>query len=155
MITFSVNKKQYSLDIDPDMPLLWVLRDVLALTGTKYGCGKGICGSCNVIIDGKDVRSCSISISAVQNKEITTIEGLAADNNNPIIRAWLQEDVVQCGYCQPGQIISATVLLANNPNPTDAEIHRAMSSNLCRCGTYKHIKKAIQRAAEEIRNTSI
>lgn len=147
-ITFTVNGQPHTINVDPDMPLLWVLRDILGLTGTKFGCGIGICGTCTVHIDGKATRSCITPVSDVENKQIVTIEGLSADGSHPIQEAWLAENVSQCGYCQPGQIMSAAALLAQNPNPTDDEIDAAMARNLCRCGTYKRIKKAIHRAAE-------
>jgi aerobic-type carbon monoxide dehydrogenase small subunit (CoxS/CutS family) len=131
------------------MPLLWVLRDVLGLTGTKFGCGMALCGACTVHIDGQAVRSCSTAISSVAGKKITTIEGLSADGDHPVQRAWIESDVPQCGYCQSGQIMSAAALLARTRNPTDAEIDDAMRGNLCRCGTYQTIREAIHRAAQQ------
>lgn len=147
-IVLSVNGKQHSVDVEPDTPLLWVLRDTLGLTGTKYGCGISICGACTVHIDGKAVRSCRIPVSAVQEREITTIEGVSANGLNVVQRAWIEEDVVQCGYCQSGQVMAATALLASNPKPSDADIDDAMKRNICRCGVYQRIRKAIHRAAE-------
>ncbi len=145
MIRLKVNGKGYEVDVAPDVPLLWVLRDHLGLTGTKYGCGIAMCGACTVHLDGKPERSCQLPVGDVQGKEITTIEGIPADN--PVKRAWFEEDVVQCGYCQPGQVMSAVALLAKNPSPTDADIDRSMAGNLCRCGTYARIRRAIHRAA--------
>ncbi|MBN2499612.1 MAG: (2Fe-2S)-binding protein [Anaerolineales bacterium] len=150
METYSiiVNGQQYSVDAEPETPLLWVLRDTLALTGTKYSCGIGQCGSCTVLIDGKATRSCITPISTVGDAQIITIEGLSADGSHPLQKAWVEEKVTQCGYCQPGQIMSAAGLLADNPNPTDEDIDAAMGNVLCRCGTYQRIRKAIHRAAE-------
>ena len=133
---------------DPDTPLLWILRDVLALTGTKYGCGMGLCGACTVHISGQAVRSCQVALKAVTGKQITTIEGLSANRSHPVQQAWIAEDVPQCGYCQSGQIMTAAALLAANANPTDAQIDDAMNGNLCRCGTYPRIRRAIRRAAQ-------
>lgn len=147
MFTINVNGKDYQLDVPVDMPLLWVLRDTLGLTGTKYGCGKALCGACTVHINGEAVRSCVVPVSEVVGKQVVTIEGLSADLAHPVQQAWLAEDVPQCGYCQSGQIMSATALLAANPRPSDADIDQAMTANLCRCGTYPRIKKAIHRAA--------
>ena len=130
-----------------EMPLLWVLRDLLNLTGTKYGCGMNLCGSCTVHLDGESVRSCQTPISSVGTKKVVTIEGLSPDNSHPVQRAWVEEAVPQCGYCQPGQIMEAAALLRKNPHPTAADIDQAMVGNLCRCGTYQRIRKAIQRAA--------
>jgi isoquinoline 1-oxidoreductase alpha subunit len=130
------------------MPLLWAIRDVVGLTGTKYGCGIAQCGACTVHLEGKPVRSCSIPVSSVANKNITTIEGLSTDNSNPVQRAWIAEQVPQCGYCQSGQIMAATALLSRNANPTDADIDAAMQGHICRCGTYPRIRKAIKNAAE-------
>src|SRR6516225_11853244 len=146
--TLTVNGRQRTVDADPRTPLLWVLRDHLDLTGTKYGCGIGQCGACTVILDGNAVRSCQVLLSRAAGKSITTIEGLSPDRSHPVQRAWLMEQVPQCGYCQSGQIMAATVLLAANPNPTDAEIDDAMSGNLCRCGTYHRIRKAVHHAAK-------
>ena len=143
-----VNGKDYDVAAADDMPLLWVLRDVLGMTGTKFGCGMAQCGACTVHLDGKATRSCVLPVSAVKGRAVTTIEGLSADGMSAVQKAWVEEDVVQCGYCQPGQIMSATALLAVRPNPTDAEIDNAMSANLCRCGTYQRIRKAVHRAAE-------
>jgi len=133
--------------VDPDTPLLWVLRDELRLTGTKYGCGEGQCGACTVHVDGAALRSCVVPVSSVARQKITTIEGLSSDGRHPVQRAWIEEDVPQCGYCQPGQMMTAASLLAYRPKPTDAEIDDAMSGNICRCGTYPRIRKAIHRAA--------
>jgi isoquinoline 1-oxidoreductase subunit alpha len=148
MIQITVNQKQYSVDVPPDMPLLWVIRDVIGLTGTKYGCGMAQCGACTIHLNGEAVRSCVTPVSKAFNKKITTIEGLSKDNSHPIQRAWLLEDAPQCGYCQSGQIMSAAVLLKENPNPTDQDIDDAMSGNICRCGTYPRIRKAIHTAAK-------
>jgi aerobic-type carbon monoxide dehydrogenase small subunit (CoxS/CutS family) len=134
------------------MPLLWVLRDVLNLTGTKFGCGMGLCGACTVHLDGAAVRSCSITMAAAAGKDVTTIEGLAPDGSHPLQRAWIAEHVPQCGYCQAGQLMNAAALLARNPSPSDAEVDAAMAGNLCRCGTYLRIRQAIQRAAREASN---
>ncbi len=146
-ITLSVNGKEHSLDIDPAMPLLWALRDGLGLMGTKYGCGEGVCGACTVHVDGEARRSCLLTVSQVVDHQITTIEGLSAEGTHPLQQAWLAENVAQCGYCQPGQIMAAAALLAKNPQPTDADINAAMSGNLCRCGTYQRVRRAIHRAA--------
>ena len=146
--TLKVNGKRRSVDVPPDMPLLWVLRDVLDLPGTKFGCGIGQCGACTVHLRGIPVRSCSTPVSSVKDAEITTIEGLSADGTHPIQRAWDEVDVPQCGYCQAGQIMSAAALLAKTPKPTDAEIDAAMNGNLCRCATYLRIRRAIHRAAD-------
>ena len=148
MLLLIVNGKNYQVDVQVDTPLLWVIRESLGLTGTKYGCGKALCGACTVLVDGKAVRSCVTPVSAVVGKQIVTIEGLSPDSGHPVQQAWIAEDVPQCGYCQSGQILSATALLAANPKPSDADIDQAMSANLCRCGTYQRIKKAIHRAAE-------
>ncbi len=148
-IRLNVNGKTVDVDVEPEMPLLWVLRDALGLTGTKYGCGMALCGACTVHLDGEPVRSCVLPIAAVGNQAVTTIEGLSADRSHPIQRAWIALDVPQCGYCQSGQIMSAAALLARNPQPTDADIDAAMAGNLCRCGTYQRIRAAIQRAAAE------
>ena len=146
--TLTVNGKRKVVDTDPQTPLLWVLRDQLNLTGTKYGCGIGQCGACTVILEGNAVRSCQVLLSRAAGKSITTIEGLSPDRSHPVQQAWIQHQVPQCGYCQSGQIMAAAVLLAANPNPTDAEIDDAMSGNLCRCGTYHRIRQAVHRAAE-------
>jgi isoquinoline 1-oxidoreductase alpha subunit len=142
-----VNGREHEVAAPPDMPLLWVLRDLMDLTGTKYGCGMAQCGACTVHLDGEAVRSCVLPVSAVGGRAVTTIEGLSTEGNHPVQRAWIETDVVQCGYCQPGQIMCAASLLAFRANPTDAEIDDAMSGNLCRCGTYPRIRKAIHRAA--------
>ena len=149
MITLKVNGDQHSLDIEDEMPLLWALRNEIGLTGTKYSCGIAQCGACTVLLDGKPVRSCLLAASAAQGKEITTIEGLAKDGNlNKVQAAWIAEDVPQCGYCQSGQIMSATALLNHTPNPDHSDIDAAMAGNICRCGTYVRIRRAIQRAAK-------
>jgi len=147
MIAFMLNGKPQTVDLAPDTPLLWVLRESLELTGTKFGCGIGICGACTVHKDGTAIRSCITPVSAVSGAKIVTIEGLAANADHPVLRAWIAEEVPQCGYCQPGQIMSAAALLAKTPKPTDADIDAAMSGNLCRCGTYQRIRRAIHRAA--------
>ncbi len=148
MINLSVNGQSLSTDAAPETPLLWVIRDHLGMTGTKFGCGMGLCGACTVHIDGAPTRSCQTALSAVAGKTITTIEGLSADRSHAVQKAWLEIDVPQCGYCQSGQIMSAAALLKSNPNPSDADIDTAMSGNICRCGTYPRIRKAIHRAAE-------
>jgi isoquinoline 1-oxidoreductase subunit alpha len=148
-----VNGKEVSVETDPDTPLLWVLRDNLELTGTKYGCGMALCGACTVHIDGDAVRSCITPVKRAVEHHVTTIEGLSPDRSHPLQKAWLEEQVPQCGYCQPGQIMSAAVLLARVPNPTEDDINAAMAGNLCRCGTYARIKKAILRAAQMQRNS--
>jgi isoquinoline 1-oxidoreductase alpha subunit len=147
-ITLTINNKEQSLDVDPEMPLLWVLRDMLNLTGTKYSCGLGLCGTCTVHLDGEAVRSCVTPVSEVAGRSIVTIEGLSPDGSHPVQQAWAAESVTQCGYCQPGQVMAAVALLAENPRPTDIEIDTAMAGNLCRCGTYQRIRRAIHRAAE-------
>jgi len=146
--TFTLNGKSQSVDVDPQMPLLWVLRDTLNMTGTKFGCGMALCGACTVHINGEATRSCITPISAVSGKKITTIEGLSDEGNHPVQQAWIEVDVPQCGYCQCGQIMSAAALLTKKPNPTDSDIDDFMSGNICRCGTYQRIRKAIHRAAE-------
>lgn len=146
-IKIRLNNKQVDLDADPKMPLLWAIRDVAGLTGTKYGCGIAQCGACTVHMDGVPVRSCSIPVSAAAGKSITTIEGLSDDNSHPVQRAWIMEQVPQCGYCQSGQIMTAVALLAKNPSPSDADIDGAMQGNLCRCGTYTRIRKAVKTAS--------
>lgn len=143
----NINKKEYQVDVDPDTPLLWVLRDHLNLLGTKFGCGIAQCGACTVHLNDNAVRSCSLPVSVIRDAKITTIEGLSEDGDHPVQRAWLEYDVAQCGYCQVGQIMSAAALLKSNPNPSDEEIEAAMSGNICRCGTYLRIKKAIKAAA--------
>ena len=145
--TLTVNGDAHEVDAPPDMPLLWVLRDLIGLTGTKYGCGIAECGACTVHLDGEAVRSCITPVSAVESREVTTVEGLSADGSHPVQQAWLEEEVPQCGYCQPGQVMSAAALLGETPEPTDEEIDSAMGGNLCRCGTYGRIRKAIHRAA--------
>ena len=146
MITLTVNGKRHDLDVEPDAPLLWVLRDEIGLTGTKFGCGIAQFGACTVQVDGKPVKSCITPVSAVKG-QITTIEGLSSDLKHPVQQAWLIEDVPQCGYCQSGQIMSATALLEQKPRPSDADIDHAMAGNICRCGTYQRIHRAIKRAA--------
>jgi len=143
-----VNGRQYDVDVPADMPLLWVLRDVVGLTGTKFGCGMMQCGACTVHVDGAAMRSCMTPASALMGKKITTIEGLSADASHAVQRAWVETDVVQCGYCQSGQVMAAAALLAQKPMPTDADIDAAMNGNLCRCGTYQRIRAAVHRAAE-------
>ena len=147
MINLLVNGKQQALDVAADTPLLWVLRDHLGLTGTKYGCGIAACAACTVLVDGQPLRSCITSASTVSGKSITTIEGLSAEHRHPVQRAWIAADVPQCGYCQSGQILSAVALLNNKPKPTDRDIDEAMSGALCRCGTYLRIRHAIKQAA--------
>jgi isoquinoline 1-oxidoreductase alpha subunit len=148
MISFRVNGKAVNLDVDPSMPLLWALRENLQLTGTKFGCGMAQCGACTVHIDGEAVRSCVAPVARAAGREVTTIEGISPDLSHPLQRAWIELDVPQCGYCQSGQIMSAAVLLREKPNPTDEDIDQAMSGNICRCGTYLRIRRAIHRAAE-------
>jgi isoquinoline 1-oxidoreductase subunit alpha len=147
MITLNLNGRDTTLDVDEDVPLLWVLRDIAGLTGTKYGCGMALCGACTVHLEGAPVRSCVTPVRAASGKRVTTIEGLSSDNSHPVQRAWIELDVPQCGYCQSGQIMSAAALLAQNPQPTDADIDAAMAGNICRCGTYQRIRAAIHRAA--------
>jgi aerobic-type carbon monoxide dehydrogenase small subunit (CoxS/CutS family) len=149
-ISLNVNGQAHIVEVSPDTPLLWVLRDNLGLTGTKYGCGIGACGACTVHLDGNAVRSCTVPVGQVGERPITTIEGLSTDGDHPLQQAWLTENVAQCGYCQPGQIMAAAALLAENANPRDADIDAAMSGNLCRCGTYPRIRRAIHRAAQEV-----
>jgi isoquinoline 1-oxidoreductase subunit alpha len=146
-IKLNVNKKEYTIDADPKMPLLWAIRDLVGLTGTKYGCGIAQCGACTVHLGGSPVRSCSIPVSAAAGKDVLTIEGLSPDTSHVVQKAWIQEQVPQCGYCQSGQIMSAVSLLNKNPNPTDEQIAAAMQGNICRCGTYPRIKKAIKAAS--------
>jgi isoquinoline 1-oxidoreductase alpha subunit len=148
--TILVNGKRRTVTAEPDMPLLWVVRDQLGLTGTKFGCGIAQCGACTVQLDGQAVRSCSVPVSSAVGKRVTTIEGLAPDRGHPLQRAWIELDVPQCGYCQSGQIMTAAALLAKNPHPSDADIDTAMSGNICRCGTYQRIRAAIHRAAGEV-----
>jgi isoquinoline 1-oxidoreductase subunit alpha len=147
-LTLTINNKTFTLDVDPKMPLLWAIRDFAQLTGTKYGCGMAQCGACTVHVDGKATRSCSVPVSAAVNKKIVTIEGLSADGSHPLQRAWQEEDVPQCGYCQAGQIMTAASLLSENAAPSDEEIVKAMTGNICRCGTYTRIHKAVKRAIE-------
>ena len=147
-VTFILNGKNATVEVEPDKPLLWALREDLGLTGTKYGCGMAICGCCTVHLDGDSVRSCVTPMSRVEGKRVTTIEGLSKDLSHPVQRAWMEIQVPQCGYCQPGQMMSAACLLAQNPKPSETEIDEAMSGNLCRCGTYQRVRKAIQRAAD-------
>ncbi len=149
-VEFELNGKQVRLDVDPAMPLLWAIRDIAGLTGTKYGCGKALCGACTVHINGKPMRSCSVPASAAAGNEVTTIEGLSETGDHPVQIAWRELNVPQCGYCQSGQIMSAVALLERIPKPTDADIDTAMSGNICRCGTYTRIRKAIHRAAEDL-----
>jgi len=148
-IQLTVNGKARTVSASPDTPLLWVLRDELALTGTKFGCGMGLCGACTVLANGEPIRSCSTTVSAVRGQTITTIEGLSQDGSHPVQKAWMIENVAQCGYCQAGQILSACALLAKTPKPNDEQIDAAMEGNACRCGTYLRIRKAIHRAAEK------
>ncbi len=148
MTKLNINGKSVDVDVDPEMPLLWVLRDVLGLTGTKFGCGMALCGACTVHLGGQAVRSCQTPISAVGDQAVTTIEGLSKDRSHPVQQAWIELDVPQCGYCQSGQIMSASALLASQPRPSDADIDAAMAGNICRCGTYQRIRAAIHRAAE-------
>ena len=147
MITLNINNKNYQLDVDPDMPLLWVIRDVIGLTGTKYGCGVAQCGACTVHLNGEAVRSCLTKVKRADGQKVITIEGLSKNNDHPLQLAWQEIDVPQCGYCHSGQLMSAAVLLRENPNPTDEDIDNAMAGNLCRCGTYLRIRKAIHIAA--------
>jgi isoquinoline 1-oxidoreductase subunit alpha len=148
-LVLHVNGSRRRVSLPADTPLLWALRDALGLTGTKYGCGSGLCGACTVHLDGQPIRSCVTPVSAVGDKPVITIEGLSTDGNHPVQRAWVAEDVAQCGYCQAGQIMAAAALLRAKPRPTDAQIDDALSGNLCRCGTYQRIRAAVHRAAEE------
>jgi len=152
MASLKVNGKAYEVEVPPNTPLLWVIRETLGLTGTKFGCGKSLCGACTVHVDGQAAASCVTSVSSVFGKEITTIEGLSPDGGHPLQQAWIAENVPQCGYCQPGQIMAAAALLAKNQKPSNGEIDEAMSKNICRCGTYQRIRRAIHRAAENMRN---
>ena len=152
-IQFTLNGEPTVLDVEPEMPLLWAIRDLLHLTGTKFGCGAGLCGACTVHLDGQAVRSCSTPLMLVEGKAVTTIEGLSQGGQHPLQSAWIRHNVSQCGYCQPGQIMSASALLAANPNPSDKDIDQAMSGNLCRCGSYNHIRAAIHDAASEVNST--
>ncbi|SHG88192.1 isoquinoline 1-oxidoreductase, alpha subunit [Chryseolinea serpens] len=146
--TLKINSKTYTVEADPKMPLLWAIRDLAGLTGTKYGCGIAQCGACTVHMGGQPVRSCSIPVSVAAGKDLTTIEGLSADNTHPVQQAWIKEQVPQCGYCQSGQIMAATALLKKTPNPTDKDIDTAMQGHICRCGTYPRIRKAIKTASQ-------
>ncbi|MDM7860466.1 (2Fe-2S)-binding protein [Alteromonas sp. ASW11-36] len=150
MSSVTINGKEYPIDVAPDMPLLWFLRDRLELTGTKFGCGSGLCGACTVHIDGTATRSCVMPISAVAGRSITTIEGLSENGDHPVQKAWLKHQVPQCGYCQAGQIMNAASFLANNKQPSEQDIEAAMQGNICRCGTYQRIKLAIADAADEL-----
>ena len=146
-VSFTINGKSASVDAGNDTPLLWVVRENLKLTGTKFGCGSGLCGACTVHVDGKAVRACQTTLSSVAGKKVTTIEGLSANNSHPLQKAWIAEQVPQCGYCQSGQIMQAAALLQTTPKPTDADIDRSMAGNICRCGTYQRIRAAIKSAA--------
>jgi len=148
MVKLNVNGKTLEADVDPQTPLLWVLRDTLGLTGTKFGCGMALCGACTVHLDGQPIRSCVTPVAAIGAQKVTTIEGLSTNRSHPVQKAWIELDVPQCGYCQSGQIMSAVALLASKPKPTDADIDGAMAGNICRCGTYQRIRAAIHRAAE-------
>jgi isoquinoline 1-oxidoreductase alpha subunit len=148
VLKLTVNGRPVEVDVEPDTPLLWVLRDTLGLTGTKFGCGKSLCGACTVHVGGEAARACILPVSAVGDRAVTTIEGLSPDRGHPVQKAWMELDVPQCGYCQSGQIMSAAALLAKNPAPTDEQIDTAMAGNLCRCGTYHRIRAGVHRAAE-------
>nr|WKN39830.1 (2Fe-2S)-binding protein [Tunicatimonas sp. TK19036] len=148
--TLNINQKDYSVDVDPQTPLLWVIRDVIGLKGTKFGCGMAQCGACTIHLDGTMTRSCVLPVSAVGEKQITTIEGISQNNDHPVQQAWIKEQVPQCGYCQSGQIMSAVALLNEKPEPTDEDIDKAMHGNICRCGTYARIRKAIHTAAKDM-----
>jgi isoquinoline 1-oxidoreductase alpha subunit len=148
--TLQVNGKSYTIEADPQMPLLWAIRDLVGLTGTKYGCGISQCGACTVQLNGNPIRSCSFPVSGATKQPITTIEGLSADNSHPVQQAWIAEQVPQCGYCQSGMLMTASALLKRNPHPTDKDIDAAMQGHICRCGTYPRIRKAIKRAAGDI-----
>jgi len=150
MIRLDVNGKTYDVDVDPDTPLLWALREQIGLTGTKYGCGVGECGSCTVHIDGEAVPSCTLTVGEAEGRNITTIEGFSGRIADALFKAWSEEDVAQCGYCQPGQIMQAAALLSTNPNPKVEEIEKSMSNVLCRCGTYQRIREAVQKASKEM-----
>ncbi|GAB3954324.1 (2Fe-2S)-binding protein [Spirosoma harenae] len=154
LFQLSINGQKYTVNADAQMPLLWVIRDLVGLTGTKYGCGMAQCGACTVHLKGAPIRSCSFPVSAVLNQPITTIEGISKDNSHPVQKAWIDEQVPQCGYCQSGQIMSAVALLRDNPHPTDEAIDAAMQGNICRCGTYPRIRKAIKRAAGTLPKTN-
>lgn len=148
--SINVNGKSHQVDVDPDTPVLWVLRDHLKLVGTKFGCGIASCGACTIHADGNAIRSCSLPVSAVKDTKLTTIEGLSKDGDHPVQQAWLEHDVPQCGYCQAGQIMNAAAMLARNPNPSDEEISQSMYGNICRCGTYIRINQAIKTAAKKM-----
>jgi isoquinoline 1-oxidoreductase subunit alpha len=148
MMHLTINQQPYAVDADPEMPLLWVLRDVLGLTGTKYGCGIAQCGACTVHVEGRAVRSCVVPVAAVERKAVTTIEGLSPDGSHPVQQAWLKHDVPQCGYCQTGMIMAAAALLQANPQPTEADIDASMAGNICRCGTYARVRAAIHSATQ-------
>jgi isoquinoline 1-oxidoreductase alpha subunit len=148
MIHLTINQQPYTVDADPEMPLLWVLRDVLGLTGTKYGCGIAQCGACTVHVEGRAVRSCVVPVATVERKAVTTIEGLSPDGSHPVQQAWLKHDVPQCGYCQTGMIMAAVALLQANPQPTEADIDASMAGNICRCGTYARVRAAIHSVAQ-------
>jgi isoquinoline 1-oxidoreductase alpha subunit len=150
MITLQINGEKHTIDVAPDMPLLWAIRDVIGLTGTKYGCGIGQCGACTVHVDGVATRSCLLLVSQIQGMEITTIEGLSENGDHPVQEAWKEVDVPQCGYCQPGQIMTASAFLENNTNPSDSDIKSAMQGNICRCASYKRIEKAVKVAAKKL-----
>jgi len=151
-ISFNLNGTTVSVNAEPDTPLLWVIRDEVGLTGTKFGCGAALCGACTVHLNGSPIRSCQTPVSAVAGKKVATVESLSSDNSHPLQKAWVKHQVPQCGYCQSGQLMSATALLAKNKNPSDTDIDNAMSGNLCRCGTYNRIRAAIKDAAAEMRN---
>jgi len=151
LIVLNVNGSEHRVEVSPDMPLLWVLRDTLRLTGTKFGCGISLCGACTVHLDGQAVRSCVTPVAAVVGRKVTTIEGLASSPGNPVLKAWIEEEASQCGYCQPGFIMAAAALLSEKPHPTDADIDRTLSGNFCRCGTYQRVRRAIHRAADSDR----
>lgn len=151
-ISFNLNGSTVTVQAEPDTPLLWVIRDEVGLTGTKFGCGAALCGACTVHLNGSPIRSCQTPVSAVAGKKVATVESLSADNSHPLQKAWIKHQVPQCGYCQSGQLMSATALLSKNKNPSDADIDNAMSGNLCRCGTYNRIRAAIKDAAAEMRN---
>jgi isoquinoline 1-oxidoreductase subunit alpha len=154
-ITLKINNKSHTIEADLKMPLLWAIRDLVGLTGTKYGCGIAQCGACTVHLNGNPVRSCSLPLSVVADKSITTIEGISEDNSHPVQRAWIEEQVPQCGYCQSGQIMAATALLKRNANPTDKDIDAAMQGHICRCGTYPRIRKAIKTASQMMNKKAI
>jgi isoquinoline 1-oxidoreductase alpha subunit len=149
MIALRVNGQDHQVDADPDMPLLWVIRDLLGLTGTKYGCGEALCGACTVHLDGETVRACVTPVRRAAGRSVTTIEGLSASGDHPLQKAWVELGVPQCGYCQAGQLMTAAALLKANPHPTDDDIDRSLAGNLCRCGTYLRIRAAVKRAAEK------